>query len=99
MSRDTVELDTHRGMAAQSATKRRRLVAGAAADQAALRQRQRALEKRLLSRPAANWSEACDKARYLLGLYAASIDGGDARIARLISAVLEDFDRLAARSD
>jgi hypothetical protein len=95
MSDKSIDLDRHRGMAAQQATELRRLVSEVAADQAALRRRQGEVEQELLARPAANWPEAADKARYVLSLYAASIAHGDARIQRLITAVLEDFDRLA----
>jgi hypothetical protein len=68
-----IELDQHRGMAAQKATDLRRLLADVKANESALRLRQDELEAHLLAAPAANWREASDKARYLLGLFAASI--------------------------
>jgi hypothetical protein len=89
-----VELDKHRGMAAQKATELRRLVAGVAADQAKLKARQEELEKFLVARPSANWSEAAEKARYLLGLFSSTMDAQDPRRRKLISDLLGDFDRL-----
>ncbi len=63
-------LDAHRGMAAQKATDLRRLRSEVEADQAALHARQAELEDLLAAAPAANWLEAVEKARYLLGLFA-----------------------------
>jgi hypothetical protein len=51
----------------------------------------------LLERAAETWPQAAEKARYLLGLFDTSTAGGDARIARLIANVLDDFDRLSRR--
>jgi hypothetical protein len=65
------------------------------ASQAALQQRQDALERYLEMLPAHSWREAADKARYLLGLLEAT--SGDARVSSLIVAVLADFDRLSQR--
>jgi hypothetical protein len=95
MTKRTIDLDQHRGMNAQSATDLRRLVARVQADHEALRARQEELERQLLGQPAADWPAAADKARYLLGLLAATSARGDARITTLIAAVLEDFDRLS----
>jgi hypothetical protein len=89
-----VELDAHRGMAAQKATELRRLLADVAADHAKLKLRQDELERFLLASPAANWSEAVDKARYLLTLFGATLDAQDPRRKRLIADLLDDFDRL-----
>jgi hypothetical protein len=98
MTDNSIDLDKHRGSAAQRQTELRLLGSAVAADQAALRQHQAEVERRLLARPAEDWPQAIDKARYVLALYAASLAGGDARIRRLIDAVLEDFDRLTAHS-
>jgi hypothetical protein len=95
MTDKTIDLDLHRGMAAQHATELRRLVSEVEANQAALRLRQEEVERQLLALPAENWPQAAEKARYLLGLYAATAANGDARTKRLIAAVLEDFDRLS----
>jgi hypothetical protein len=94
MTDKSIDLDKHRGMAEQRATELRRIIPEVAADQAALHRRQIEVEQELLARPAADWPQAAEKARYVLSLYAASLAGGDARINRLIAAVLDDFDRL-----
>jgi hypothetical protein len=95
MTDKTVELDRHRGMAAQKATKLRRLLADVEANEKVLRLRQDELESHLLAAPAANWHEAAEKARYLLNLLAATIAAQDPRRKKLIAAVLADFDRLS----
>jgi hypothetical protein len=98
MTDKSIDLDKRRGMTAQRETELRRLLAEVMADQSALRQRQDEVESHLLAQPAEDWVQAADKARYVLGLYAASLARGDVRIAHLIAAVLEDFDRLSASS-
>jgi hypothetical protein len=95
MTDKTIDLDQHRGMAAQKATDLRRLLAEVEADQKALRLRQDELEAHLLAAPAANWNEAAAKARYLLELFAASLAAQDPRRQSLVTAVLHDFERLA----
>jgi hypothetical protein len=95
MTDKTVELDRHRGMAAQKATKLRRLLADVETNEKALRLRQDELESHLLAAPAANWHEATEKARYLLNLFATTIAAQDPRRQMLIAAVLADFDRLS----
>ncbi|PVE25273.1 hypothetical protein DC522_07030 [Microvirga sp. KLBC 81] len=91
-------LDAHRGMAAQKATDLRRLRAEVEADQEALRTRQTALEDMLAAAPAADWPEAVEKARYLLGLFAQSADATDPRRRKLIDQVMADFDHLLDRA-
>jgi len=91
----TVDLDRHRGMAAQKATELRRLLAEVEANEKTLRLRQGELESHLMAAPAANWHEAAEKARYLLNLFAASLAAQDPRRQQLIATVLADFDRLA----
>lgn len=98
MAGKSIDLDKHRGMAAQRATEERRNTSGVEADQESLRRREAKLERQLLEEPATDWQHASDKARYVLGLYAASAARGDERIMRLIAAVLEDFDRLSTRN-
>lgn len=95
MTDKTIDLDQHRGMAAQKATKLRRLLADVDANEKALRGRQDELEAHLLAAPATNWHEAADKARYLLNLFAATLAAEDPRRQKLIAAVLADFDRLS----
>lgn len=100
MTEETVDLDKRRGMAAQKETRLRRLHAEVRAQRDALRTRQDALEAQLLAAPAENWEDAAEKARYLLNLFAASIEAQDPRRQKLIAAVLDDFSRLSGeRSD
>jgi hypothetical protein len=96
MTKDTIELDTHRGMMAQKATELRRLLSEVSANEEALRIRQRELEDQLLASPALTWEEAADKARYLLSLFASSPAAQDPRRQMLIARVLEDFMRLSS---
>lgn len=98
MADQTTSLDEHRGMMAQKATELRRLRAEVEADQAALRERQEALEAMLMAIPAATWPEAVEKARYLLGLFAQSAAGEDPRRRALIERTLADFDHLLGMS-
>jgi hypothetical protein len=98
MTDKTIELDQHRGMAAQKATELRRLLADVEANEKVLRLRQAELETHLLAAPAANWHEAAEKARYLLNLYAATLAAQDPRRQTLIAAVLADFARLSGES-
>jgi hypothetical protein len=94
MTEKPIDLDQHRGMAAQKATKLRRLLADVAANEKTLRVRQEELESHLLAAPAKDWHEAAEKARYLLNLFAATLAAEDPRRQKLIAAVLADFDRL-----
>jgi hypothetical protein len=98
MTDKTIDLDQHRGMAAQKATELRRLVADVEANERALRVRQEELESHLLAAPAANWREAADKARYLLNLFAGTLGAQDPRRQKLIAAVIADFKRLSDES-
>jgi hypothetical protein len=95
MTDKTIELDQHRGMAAQKATELRRLLADVEANEKSLRLQQDELEAHLLAAPAANWQEAAEKARYLLNLYAVTLAAQDPRRQKLIAAVLADFRRLS----
>ena len=90
----SIDLDQHRGMAAQKATDLRRLLAEVQANETALRLRQDELESHLVAAPAANWHEAAEKARYLLNLFASTPAAEDPRRQKLIAAVLADFERL-----
>lgn len=93
-----VLLDEHRGMMAQKATEIRRHLAEIEADQAALRSRREQLEKFLFASPAATWTEAAEKAGYLLTLFAATFEGQDPRRRSIIEGVLDDFARLSAEA-
>jgi hypothetical protein len=98
MTDDPIALDEHRGMAAQKATEIRRRLSEVEADQAALRDRQRELERFLAAAPAATWPEAAENARYLIGLLAGTPAAQDRRHRELIARVLEDLDRLSRES-
>ena len=94
MTEHTIELDEHRGMAAQKATALRRLLGEVEAQRAALASRQEELELQLFSAPAATWADAAEKVRYVLRLFAETTAGDDPRRQKLIANVLADFDRL-----
>ena len=68
-----IDLDKHRGMAAQKATDIRRVLADVEANAKLLRDKQGVVEIQLLAVPAASWPEAVAKARYVLNLYSASL--------------------------
>src|SRR3546814_19594596 len=86
MTDDPVDLDEHRGMAAQKATEiRRERFHQFQADQAALRLRQEELEKLLLAAPAQSWPEAAAKAQYLIQLFADTPEGQDPPRKELIA--------------
>ena len=98
MSETPIDLDSHRGMAAQKATDIRRVLAEVEANAKLLRERQGALELELLAVPATSWLEAVAKARYVLNLYAASLAPTDTHHRDLVAAVLADLTRLADES-
>lgn len=91
---EPVELDNRRGMAAQKATDLRRTLAGVETIAKDLRERQSEIEARLFATRASTWLEAAANARYVLSLYAASLDPQDTRHRDLIVKVLDDFVRL-----
>ncbi|HMA16114.1 MAG: hypothetical protein ACM35H_06600 [Bacteroidota bacterium] len=96
MSETPVDLDEHRGMAAQKATEiRRERLQRLEKTQADLRQQQEELEKLLLAAPAETWPEAAAKAEYLIRLFAATPDAQDPRRRELIAHALEDIARLS----
>jgi hypothetical protein len=94
----TLDLDKHRGIAAQKATDLRRILADVENNAKDLRARQAVVENQLLSAPAASWPEAVAKARYVLNLYAAGLAPDDTHHRDLVAAILADFDRLANES-
>jgi prolyl-tRNA editing enzyme YbaK/EbsC (Cys-tRNA(Pro) deacylase) len=98
MNDKTVDLDQHRGMAAQKATDLRRLVADVEANEKQLRVRQDELETHLMAAPAANWQEAAEKAGYLLNLFATTLLTQDPRKQKMVAAVIADFKRLSGES-
>lgn len=98
MSDEPVELDRHRGMAAQKATNIRRALAEVENNAKDLRERQAVLESDLLAVPAASWADAAAKARYVLNLYAAGLAPDDTHHRDLVAAIFEDFARLTEES-
>jgi hypothetical protein len=98
VSDEPLDLDKHRGMAAQKATDIRRLLADVENNAKGLRDRQGLLENQLLLVPAASWPEAAAKARYVLNLYAAGLTAEDTHHRDLVAAVFADFDRLCNES-
>ena len=98
MSDKPLDLDKHRGMAAQKATDIRRALAEVENKARDLRERQGLLEKDLLGIPATSWAEAVAKARYVLNLYAAGLAPDDTHHRDLVAAVLADFARLSSDS-
>jgi hypothetical protein len=95
MNDTPVDLDSHRGMAAQKATDIRRILADVEANAKLLRDHQGVVEIQLLAVPATSWIEAAAKARYVLNLYAAQLAVADTRHRDLVAAVLADFTRLS----
>lgn len=95
MTDDTVDLDKHRGMAAQKSTEIRRRLHEVRADQAALQHRQEEFESFFLAAPATTWPEATAKARYLIQLFAVTSEAQDPRRQKLIASALEDLTRLS----
>jgi hypothetical protein len=98
VSDEPLDLDKHRGMAAQKATDIRRALVEVENNARQLRERQAVLENQFLSVPATSWPEAAIKARYVLNLYAAQLAPGDTHHRDLVAAILADFARLADKS-
>ncbi len=90
-----VELDKHRGMAAQKSTELRRHLHEVQADQIALQRRQEESESYAVAAPSATWPEAAAKARYLIQLFAVTPEAQDPRRQQLIAEVLDDLARLS----
>ena len=90
-----VELDEHRGMAAQTSTELRRRLHEVQADQTALRQRQVEFEHYALAAASATWPEVAAKARYLIQLFAVTPEAQDPRRQQLIAKVLDEIARLS----
>ncbi|MEH2624314.1 hypothetical protein V1292_002369 [Bradyrhizobium sp. AZCC 1719] len=94
MTDEPLDLDSHRGMAAQKATDIRRALAEVETHARELRERRAEIEDHLLAFPAESWPEAAAKARYVLKLYAAGLAPEDTRHRDLVAAILKDFARL-----
>lgn len=98
MNEIPIDLDSHRGMAAQKATDIRCVLADLEANAKLLRDHQAAVELQLLAVPATSWSEAVAKARYVPNFYSASLAPSDTHHRDLVTAVLADLTRLAGES-
>jgi hypothetical protein len=98
MNDNPVDLDKHRGMAAQKATDIRRILADVETTAKLLRDHQGVVEVQLLAVPALSWGEAAAKARYVLNLYAAQLAPADTHHRDLVAAVLADFTRLSGEA-
>lgn len=96
MTDTPIDLDKHRGMAAQKATDIRRVIADVEANAKLLRDKQGVVELEILGAPATSWPEAEAKARYLLNLYAAGLASTDTHHRDLVAAVRADLTRLSA---
>jgi hypothetical protein len=95
MADTPVELDEHRGMAAQKSTEIRRRRHDVQADQAALQGRQDEFERHAVAAPSTTWLEVAAKARYLIRIFAATPEARDPRRRELIARVLDDLARLS----
>ena len=95
MTETPIELDKHRGMAAQKATDIRRVLADVEVNAKLLRDKQSVVELQILAAPATSWLEAVAKARYVLNLYSASLTPTDTHHRDLVAAVLADLTRLS----
>ena len=95
MNDSPIELDKHRGMAAQKATDIRRALADVEANAKLLRDKQGIIEIQILAAPATSWPEAVAKAHYVLNLYSASLPPTDTHHRDLVTAVLADLTRLS----
>jgi hypothetical protein len=95
MTDNPVDLDEYRGMAAQKSTEIRRRLHEVEADQAALRRRQEEFERHAVAAPSTTWPEAAAKARYLIQLFAGTLEARDPRRQELIAKVLDDLARLS----
>jgi hypothetical protein len=98
VSDQPLDLDKHRGMAAQKATDIRRALVEVENNARQLREQQAVLENQFLSVPAVSWPEAAIKARYVLNIYAAQLAPGDTHNRDLVATILADFTRLADKS-
>jgi hypothetical protein len=95
MTDPPVDLDEHRGMAAQKSTELRRRLHEVQADQTALRRRQDEFERYAVAAPSTTWPEAAAKARYLIQLFALTPEAQDPRRRQLIATVLDELSRLS----
>ena len=98
MTETPIELDKHRGMAAQKATDIRRVLADVEVNAKLLRDKQGVLEIQILAAPATSWPEAVAKTHYVLNLSSASLAPTDTHHRDLVAAVLADLTRLSGEA-
>ena len=98
MTDPPVELDEHRGMAAQRSTEIRRRLHEVQADQVVLRQQHEEFERHAVAALSTTWPEVAAKARYLIQLFAGTPEAQDPRRRELIAQVLDDLARLSEQS-
>src|SRR5437867_12959128 len=89
-----IELDKHRGMAAQKATDIRRILAEVEANAKLLRDKQGVVELEILAAPATSWPEAVAKARYVIKLHVATLAPTDTQHRDHMASVLGDLTEL-----
>ena len=98
MTKDPVDLDEHRGMAAQVATDiRRKRLHEFQVRQETWQRRQEELETLLKAAPAETWREAATKAKFLIQVLATTPEAQDPRHRKLIANTLDDLARLSVR--
>ncbi len=100
MANDPIELDGHRGMAAQQATElRRQRLLQFQAKRIILLRREEDMERLLLAAPSKNWPAAAAKAQHLIQLLATTPYGQSPRCKELISRTLDDLRRLSKQAE
>lgn len=96
MADDPVNLDKHRGMAAQRATEvRRGRSRRQESERVSSRDRHKEIDRILASAPAADWAEAAKNARFLIELLSGGSLAQDCHYRALMARVLQDIDNLA----
>ena len=86
-----VQLDEHRGMAAQKSTETRPRSLEVLADHVALLGRQEEFERHAVSAPSTTWCEVAEKATFDFRLFRCNTQGREPRRQELIARVLDDF--------
>ncbi len=100
MTDDPVELDEHRGMAAQQQTEvRRQHLDRFQIEHEAMRVRQEELESLLIAAPAETWTDVAAAAQYLIQLFAITSEAQNERRKELIARTLEDLARLSKEAN
>lgn len=100
MTDEPVELDEHRGMAAQQQTEvRRQHLDRYQIEHEAMRVRQEELESLLIAAPAETWTDVAAAAQYLIQLFALTSEAQNERRKELIARTLEDLVRLSRQAN